>query len=106
MAVRCRTLAFETVSAEVVQLWMTVRCCNSNRQPYVCMLCACKLSWPFVRIQTPRKLPKAVVMTANIKRHCEELSTVKDQLTQQLHFLIILGVKTTSQTAAVKLEMC
>ena len=37
IAVRYRRLACETDSAEVVQLGMTVRCCNSNRQPYMCM---------------------------------------------------------------------
>ena len=44
-------------------------------------------------------------MTVNIKRHWETLSTVKDQLTHQLHSLIILGVETTSQTDLLKLRM-
>ena len=41
-----------------------------------------------------------------MKRHCEALLTVQDQLKQQLHLLIILGVKTTSQTALLTPEMC
>ena len=51
-----------------------------------------------IQLQTPRKLPEVAVMSGDIKLHCEALS-VCDQVTQQLLFLHILGIETTSQTA-------
>ena len=73
---RYTTLALEKVSAEVVQLRMT-----ELRPSYAViqtgsLICACKLSWPFVQIQMPRKLPEAAVMSHSMKRHCEALLTV------------------------------
>ena len=52
------------------------------------------------------KVEEAALMSHSFKQLCEALLTAQGQLRQQLHFLIILGMKETPQTPLRKAEMC
>ena len=52
------------------------------------------------------KVEEAALRSHSVKQLCGALLTAQGQLRQQLHFLIILGMKETPQTAWWRAEMC